>query len=803
MGVAIHNPTDSPQTRAAQLFAGQGELPSLIRTTDWSKTPLGPVDAWPQSLVTAVSICLGSRHPIVLWWGPERWMFYNDGYRPMLGAAKHPQFLGRSGQECWAEIWNVIGPMMDQVIATGEATWSEDLMLMMRRHGYLEETYFTFSYSPIRDETGRPKGIFNACTESTARVLDRRRLKTLRELAVEARTASDAARRCAEVLARNPQDVPFALVYLLDGPGTRLNLVGSAGLEPGTRASPQVAEVAVRDAAGWPLARVVTEGRPELVADLAGRFDCLPREPWDEPASQAMLLPIARPGAKEPAGVLVLGISPRRAFDDDYRGFFDLVAGHVATAVSNARAYEEERERAEALAELDRAKTAFFSNVSHEFRTPLTLMLGPIEHALAQPGGALDGENLRSVHRSTLRLFRLVNTLLDFSRIEAGRLQATFAPTDLAVLTSGLAGSFHSLVESAGMRLVVDCPPIAQPVYVDRSHWEKIVLNLVSNAFKFTFEGEISIVLREKDGRVELAVSDTGTGIPEHEHTRIFERFHRVEGARGRSFEGTGIGLALVHELVKLHGGAVRLESVVGKGSTFTVSIPTGTGHLPKDRITDDSGSELETGAAPAVFEASQWSQVEVHSGTGLGLATVFGIVKQSEGHIWVYSEPGQGTTFKVYFPRVGGAVEVRPSQRPGPEPGRGNETILLVEDDEQVRTLARSILRRNGYVVLEAPNGGEALLVCEQHPAKIHLLLTDVVLPRMSGRQLAERLAGQRPEMKVLFMSGYTDDAILQHGVLDSGVAYLQKPLTPALLTRKVREVLRGGNGRSGDARG
>jgi signal transduction histidine kinase len=315
--------------------------------------------------------------------------------------------------------------------------------------------------------------------------------------------------------AGNPY-LPFAILYLLDEDRTFASLVAKTGLDDAF--APTALRLNLGDA--WGVAQVIREGEVIRLNDLARRFGTLPGGVWPEPTISAIVLPVAKPGQKAgTAGALVAGINPRRALDDAYRGFFDLVAGHLAMAVSNARAYEEERKRDEALAEVDRAKTQFFSNVSHEFRTPLTLMLGPLEEMLAKPQTnplSDDRSLVRFAHRNGVRLLKLVNTLLDFSRIEAGRVQASFQPIELAVFMAELASNFRSAIERAGLRLVIDCPSLPHQVYVDAGMWEKVMLNLISNAFKFTFEGEIGIAAKpSSDGRyVEVTVRDTGTGIP-------------------------------------------------------------------------------------------------------------------------------------------------------------------------------------------------------------------------------------------------------------------------------------------------
>jgi signal transduction histidine kinase len=621
-----------------KLFAGGGEMGAMMRSLDWSATPLGSAEQWPQSLKTAVRIMLTSRQAMFVWWGEELINLYNDAYKAILGG-KHPEVLGQPASYVWREIWDQVGPRAESAIRNNEGTYDEALLLIMERNGYPEETYYTFSHSPVPNDQGGTGGIICANTDDTQRIISERQLALLRELAArtaDARTFDDACTLSAKCLETNPYDLPFAMIYLVDPGRECVVLAGISGINRGHAAVPET--IALDSDSAWPFAEVIKSNKPYLVTDLGALFGSLPTGAWQRPPHQAVIVPIAPSGQTGKSGILVVGLNPFRLFDDNYSGFIDLVAAQIAASIANAQAYEEERKRAEALAELDRAKTIFFSNISHEFRTPLTLMLGPLEDMLANPAGPTPSERsqLETAHRNSLRLLKLVNTLLDFSRIEAGRVQAVYEPTDLAMLTADLAGMFRSAIERAGMRLCVDCPPLPESIYIDREMWEKIVLNLLSNAFKFTLEGEITVALRWADDHVELEIRDTGTGIPSEEILHLFERFHRVQGATGRTYEGSGIGLSLVQELVKLHGGTIQVTSVVDQGSCFTVLIPTGYAHIPKERIGKTRTlASTAMRAATYVEEALRWLPEEGSRDWGLGTREEFSASPQSPQVWW------------------------------------------------------------------------------------------------------------------------------------------------------------------------
>jgi PAS domain S-box-containing protein len=706
-------------------LSGGGEMGARMRALDWSKTPLGTPGSWPQSLRTAVSIVLGSRYPMFLWWGEALVNFYNDAYIPVLGG-RHPAALGRPAREIWTEIWDVIGPQADAVLKTGQATWNDRQLLVMQRHGFTEETYFSWSYSPVADESGVVNGVFCACTEDTERVLHERRLRTLRDLGAHTREDSGAQAVCetaARQIERNAHDIPFAAIYLAENGAAEARLAAGVRIDEHREILP-------------PTLALAALAEAQLVERLT-RGKRIASTPWPEPVEQALVLPLASAERNEPVGFLIAGISTRRVLDAAYRGFLELVAGHVAKALAGARSYEGEKRRAEALAEVDRAKTAFFSNVSHEFRTPLTLLLGPLAESLAdaeQPLPRAQRERQEMVLRSALRLQKLVNTLLDFSRIEAGRAQASYAATDLAGFTASLAATFRSAIEKAGLELVVDCPALPEPAYVDREMWEKIVLNLLSNAFKFTFAGRIALSLR-MDGDFVLEVADTGCGIPAAELPRIFERFHRVEGARSRTHEGTGIGLALVHELVRLHRGTVSVESVEGSGSAFRVSIPRGRAHLPAERV----------GAAPAL------------ASTALAPASY---VQEALG--WLVEPEIQESTV-----------------------GRGAR-IVWADDNADMRAYVRSLLAPRYEV--EAVGDGEAALAAVRRRAP-DLVLADGMMPRLDGLGLARALRADPATrgIPVILLSARAGEEARIEG-LDAGADdYLQKPFSARELLARI----------------
>jgi signal transduction histidine kinase len=723
-----------------QLFAGGGEMGAIMRAMDWSKTKLGPVEEWPSSLRTMLGVVLGSRFPMLLWWGPDLLHLYNDAYRPIL-RDKHPAALAAPAAQVWAEVWDVAGPMARSVQEGGPATWTEDLQLFINSGGMAEETYFTFSYSPVPGDDGRVGGLLNTVQETTAKVQSERQVRMLHDLAVrasEAESEDEAYRVVVDVLSANDLDLPFVLLYILNESGDDARLVGRSGLKDDTDAS----------ATCWPFAEVVRTAHELVVGDLAGRLGPLPPGRWNARPEQAIVLPLSHSAPSKPHGFLVAGISPHRALEDRYRRFFRATAAQVMTVIANARAHETEKKRAEALVALDRAKTAFFSNVSHEFRTPLTLMLGPLEDGLAdalEPLGPHQRARLELAHQNALRLLKLVNALLDFSRLEAGRMQATYAPLDIAGFAAELAAMFQSAAHKAGVRLVIDCPRLLAPAWVDRDMWEKIVTNLISNAFKFTLAGEIAVRVREEPARVLLEVADTGVGIPELELPRVFDRFYRVSGASGRTHEGTGIGLSLVRELVEQHGGRVAVESEVGRGTTFRVEIPTGYSHLPSDAVSQKP-ADPHTGrdAAAHAAEATRWAGAS-----------------RAEGR-----DP-----------------EAAPAKT---ESAR----VLVVDDNADLRQYLSGLLSPT-YDVATATDGLAALEAVRARMPDI--VVSDVMMPGLDGFGLlrALRADASTASLPVILLSARAGEESAIEGLDAGSDDYVVKPFSARELLARVRSHL------------
>jgi signal transduction histidine kinase len=742
------------ESQLPDFLSGGGEMGKVIQSMDWSKTPLGPIESWSQSLRTTVSLCLASNFPISIAWGPEHTQIYNDGYWPICGA-KHPDSMGQNFVECWASPWPVIGESFERALA-GQTSYLENQRMFLDRNGYLEETFFTFSFSPIRDETGGVGGLFHPVTEQTAKMLSERRTRALRDLAARTGGKSKAVEEVftltAEVLAEYDLDLPFTLFYLLDSDEKSARLVANTGLNKETTASPS--QIELNNACFWDLTDSANSEQSSQVV-LGEQWHSLSCGPYPEPPKTAFILPIVPPGSENVFAILIAGVSARLPVDEAYQAFYELLVATITASIANAQAYEKERKRAEALAEIDRAKTAFFSNVSHEFRTPLTLMLGPLEEALSDQSAdpKTQHERLDMVYRNTLRLKKLVNTLLDFSRIEAGRVQAHYQPTDLPALTQDLASMFRSAIEQVGLELVVDCPTLSEPIYVDRDMWEKIVLNLLSNAFKHTFEGKITVRLSTTENGIKLCIQDTGVGIPTEQLPHLFERFHRVPNARSRTHEGSGIGLALVHELVKLHGGTILADSTLDCGTTLKVFIPSGKIHLPATQVEMEPPLlSTDSNTKPFIEEALRWLPEETSA-----------TLSQNDS---------SGTEIDTIWMSI-------------THPGKAR--ILLADDNLDMRAYVSRLLQP--YCEVEAVSDGLAALAATRRSLP-DLILSDIMMPQMDGFEFLKALR-EDPALEavpIIFLSARAGNEAKVEGLTAGANDYLVKPFNAAELLARVK---------------
>ena len=737
------------------VFAGAGEVAARMRELDWSATPLGPVEQWPQALRTIVRVVLASGYPMAICWGPDFVVLFNEAYLPMLGT--NPWLsLGRgSGDiEAQRESWPSMKPVFEKVMIDGQGTVFVDLLIPLNRRGYLEELYASFSCSPIPDDNGNAGGVLIIAVETTERVLEDRRRHLLSDLALRmagVRNEEEVWRVSAEILGRDRLSLPFSFLYEYQPREHQAYLAG-ASIETDDALRPPVIDC--RSENLWRFDPALT--RDGVVVELGNCASEVPVPNWPSPPKQACVAPTRLGDYGEALGFLVAGIHPGRAFDDAYRQFVYRITEQITIGLTSARAYEQERQRAGALAELDHAKTTFFSNVSHEFRTPLTLMLGPLDEVLTEASERLSPEHhelLVAVRRNGLRLLNLVNTLLDFSRIEAGRAQASYQLTDVATFTREIASAFDSAMQNAGLSFSVECQPIAEPVYLDRDMWEKIVLNLLSNAYKFTFAGEVVLTMKSVDGAVELRVRDTGVGIPEANREQVFERFHRIESTQARTYEGTGIGLALVQELVKLHDGSVRVESAVDAGSTFIVTIPGGKEHLPAERIQAAQALASTTIRAEAyVEEARRWSGSELD-------------VDVDEAML------GERLSF---------------ASPPKPKAAEKRELIVVADDNADMRQYLTRLLSER-YEVHAVADGRQALEARQQ--LRSALVLADVMMPHLDGFGLLRAIRDDSAlaDTPVILLSARAGEESRVEGLEADADDYLIKPFAARELLARV----------------
>ncbi|OCF72550.1 hypothetical protein I204_06932 [Kwoniella mangroviensis CBS 8886] len=774
---------------------------SLLERTDWSKTRLGPREKWSSVIEMMIEVVLRSPTQDALWLGEDFQMIYNDNYAQIVD---HPHMWGRSARvkEAWGPVWDSVSHLIDRCLSAGEPCYREDDLLLYRRgpKGYWVEKYHTWSFIPLFDEDGKPLGLFNPTRDTTASVLARRRQETMRDLSEQlltARTTNEFYNGIVEVLEQNPKDVPFLMCYSVEV-GSELNhaslhLESSIGIPEGHQAAPTDLDLPISadrfsrasfglkgnqlssptlsaisalssgtgrmrysyDKQSWPIAQAISTRQAVVVDDCTDLIKGFPLREWEALPESAIIVPISSESSVEtPQAVIIIGLNIASPLDSVYEDWIHVLRAHLTTSLGTVRAAEAEINRQAERDRMERAKTAWFQGAAHDLRSPLTLVAGPLDDVLRTNLSSGQRTTLSLAQRNLARVQRLVNALLDFSRIEAGKLTGRFMPLDLGTFVKDLAMMFKPAVERRKIDYKIQIEPHEGMVFVDPTLLETVVSNLISNALKYTEKGVITIDLRYYLTHADIAIIDTGIGIPAAELSAVTDRFHRATTALSRGTEGTGIGLALSKEIVRLHGGHLLITSQTAEesggphGSTFTARIP-----LIERQVVQDNLARIDFGTygKAVVDEAMHWI-----SPSDAGLESIGSENNESN------SSRAEGYLFDR------------------------NDVLLLVDDNTDMRHYVKNIFSPYCRVV-EAVNGKQALELAQRTPP--HLILSDLMMPLMNGQELltAIRSDPQTRMIPMVLLSAATDDELRLAAFVEGAEDFMLKPFKPKELLARV----------------
>ncbi|OZJ06458.1 hypothetical protein BZG36_00614 [Bifiguratus adelaidae] len=799
--------SDDAYSSVAFGVQNESEIEKLIASYDWKSHPLGDISKWSPTIKRTIDFMLSQKLPICLFLTTGLYVVYNDSFVEILGN-KHPAAFGEKVQDIWPELWEQTKDDYLRVAVRGQVNFHRGKRFLVNRHGYQEELFFYYYIHPVFDGDKIAGAVLNA-VDITEDILQRRRDGCIRDISYlvgHGKSTKDAVQYATKALAKHSNDIPFSLHYLVEKTNetSTLRLTAISGLRTSDPLAPththsslppshDTSIASLTDhlnsaSTPWDISYAVQQKQIQLV-ELPEQYQQA-MTPDGDKVCQAAILPIYDNQKGRLVSVVILGVNPNRRYDAAYKKFHLILATQLWSNISSAQRLEEARRKQEEMAQLQRTKTAFFQSTSHEFKTPITLLLGHIEQlkSLKLP---LEAEySLTVARRSALRLLKLVTSLLDFSRFDAHRAKPAFLPTDISAYIIDLASVFRSAFDSANLKYEVDVAPVATMAYLDREMMEKVIYNLISNALKCTVTGKVTVRVREVDNeKVEISVIDTGVGIRKEDIPFLFERFYRVESNLKRSNEGTGIGLALTKEIISVHQGEITVQSVEGEGSAFSIVLPLGKEHLDPSTIVDTADGYTQPYRQREVTE--QYFEEILTSLPTLGL---------SKAQVTNDHASENGPTSSV---GKAGTIARSPLSPFTPfsqihEYGFAIYRYVLIADDNADMGEYLQFLLSPFWKVKVCHNGDEAFEVARKNPPG--LVVADVMMPRLNGLDFVRKIRSDLElcTLPVILISARGDDNSQVEGLEAGADDYMVKPFNSKEIIARVRTHLELGRLRS-----